>query len=213
MEWSGVVGVKQKGESKVWVKVRDWRILYIIMIRVLFNNSEFVQDLDVVFIYILGKYDVDIGKMKGSSFLNTRSIRDFSINTMEKKTSRYKQSHFPKVYIGADLITKIEVVKAYFNTLSAPPDKPQKTLKLHLPTRHCHPKRIDFNFRSHSCARSSSRSGLNPRINSRERLTDSRKILHRIPTECHITNRSTEHTGFEKLIRVSSATLTRKHLL
>jgi hypothetical protein len=75
------------------------------------------------------------------------------VQLLQKKVSKYKTSHFPKVYIAPDIADQIETVKAYYKMLQTPPERPPKVGRVKSPIKIKTPNRVDFNFRSNSCAK------------------------------------------------------------
>src|SRR5574343_659097 len=82
----------------------------------------------------------------------TDSLSQF-LKSPEKRSNRFRTSHFPKVYLGEEYKTKLETIKAYYKTLDTPTDSHKKIQKSRSPVKIFHPHQVKFAFRSHSSSK------------------------------------------------------------
>lgn len=113
-----------------------------------------------------------------------------------KKGMRYKESLFPKAYIGVDLQNKIETVNCYFKFLETP-EKNLKVSKAQVPKRHFRMQKINFNFRSASSAKEQNRDQNKGTLRKYE-------SVRKLRTGDRRQARSMESSAFTRLLRIAS---------
>lgn len=131
----------------------------------------------------------------------TDSLSQF-LKSPEKRSNRFRTSHFPKVYLGEEFKSKINTIKAYYKILDTPTDSHKKIQKSRSPVKISHPNPIKFAFRSHS---SSKLLGLENAVNIEKPLSIKLRYYRSQTKVKERSSNSSLHRNLSELMRVSSA--------